>query len=94
MTRTRSKERAEFLADIITCAVEGGTGYWAQVSQYQWINSFEDGRVMVVCGERQGDEARATLHEMNDDETATRTRAWISPLTPSPPVSAGSSAAR
>jgi hypothetical protein len=76
MTRTRSKEREQFLADIITGAVEGGTGYWAQVSQYQWVDTFsvrigdaETADVKVVCGKRQGDEARATLHEMNDDET-------------------------
>lgn len=50
-TRTRSAERTEFLEDIITAAVEGGTGYWAQVSRYKW-----DGCV-----------THATLHEMLDE---------------------------
>ena len=31
---TRSSEREEFLADLLITAVEGGTGYWAQVSNY------------------------------------------------------------
>jgi hypothetical protein len=33
---TRSAEREQFLADIITAAVEGGTGYWAQCARYKW----------------------------------------------------------
>jgi hypothetical protein len=65
-TRTRSPERTEFLGDIITTAVEGGTNYWAQVSQYQYESH---GEIRVYTGERQGDEPRATLHELNDDET-------------------------
>lgn len=72
-TSERTPERTQFLGDIITTAAEGGTGYWAQVSQYQWIDdlgiSREPGTIMVVCGERQGDEPRATLHELNDDES-------------------------
>lgn len=31
----RTAEREEFLADVIICAVEGGTGYWACVSDYK-----------------------------------------------------------
>lgn len=62
---TRSDARTGFLGDIITTAVEGGTGYWAQVSQYQYEY---DGEIRVCVGERQGDEPRATLHELNDDE--------------------------
>lgn len=72
MARARTEEREQFLADIITGAVEGGTSYWAQVSQYQWVDTFgyyEVGKVMVVAGKQQGNEARATLHELNDDET-------------------------
>ena len=60
----RTAERTEFLSDIIIAAVEGGTGYWAQVSQYQYVY---DGEVHVYVGKRQGDQTRATLHEMNDD---------------------------
>lgn len=70
MARTRSKERTEFLADIITTAVEGGTGYWAQVSQYQYADysGIFDGELTVYAGERQGDDTRATLHELNDED--------------------------
>lgn len=32
----RSPERTEFLADILTTAVEGGINYWAEVSDYTW----------------------------------------------------------
>jgi hypothetical protein len=71
MTRARTEERKQFLADIITTAVEGGTGYWAQVSQYQYgdYSGIFDGKLSVYTGKRQGDDTRATLHEMNDDET-------------------------
>lgn len=34
--RERTPERAQFLADIITTAVEGGIGYWSTVSVYRW----------------------------------------------------------
>ena len=51
----RSPEREQFLADIITGAVEGGTGYWAQVSGYVWD-----------CPPA---ECRATLHDMEDGES-------------------------
>jgi hypothetical protein len=63
----RSEERTEFLGDILTTAVEGGTGYWAQVSQYQWVDS--DGSVRVHSGPRTGEGARAVLHRLNDDES-------------------------
>lgn len=76
MARARTEEREQFLGDIITAAVEGGTGYWAQVSQYQWLDRFsvtlgvaETAEISVSVGQRQGEQTRATLHEMNDDET-------------------------
>jgi hypothetical protein len=67
----RTEERTEFLGDIITAAVEGGTGYWAQVSQYQYVDRWSEpeGRIAVCVGTRQAGGARATLHEMNDEET-------------------------
>lgn len=34
----RSAEREQFLADIITGAIEGGTGYWAKVYRYKWVD--------------------------------------------------------
>lgn len=62
----RSRERERFLADIVTCAVEGGTGYWAQVSQYQYVR--DDGTLCVYTGEAVSPaKASATLHEMEDD---------------------------
>lgn len=33
---SRSTERAQFHADIIITAVEGGIGYWAQAKDYKW----------------------------------------------------------
>jgi len=61
----KASER-EFLGDIITTAVEGGTNYWAQVSQYQYVH---DGNVHVYTGMRVGDETRAVLHQLNEDES-------------------------
>jgi hypothetical protein len=63
----RSEERTRFLGDIITGAVEGGTGYWAKVSQYQWQDS--DGSIRVVVGQRVGDGPRAALHPLTDEQT-------------------------
>jgi len=64
----RSEERAEFLRDVITTAVEGGIGYWSQCSHYQWVN--RDGRVMVTVGERgERTDCYAVVHEVNDDES-------------------------
>jgi hypothetical protein len=67
MMGNRSEQRAEFLGDIITTALEGGTGYWAQVSQYQYVS---DGELRVCVGTAKtgagAGEACATLHELND----------------------------
>lgn len=65
----RSDERTEFLRDIITTAVEGGTNYWAQVSQYQWNDCMEGGKLRVSVGQRVGDETRAVLHPLASDES-------------------------
>lgn len=32
----RTDERAQYLADLLTTAVEGGINYWAYVSNYRW----------------------------------------------------------
>lgn len=32
----RTPEREEFLADILTTAVEGGINSWAEVTEYKW----------------------------------------------------------
>jgi hypothetical protein len=67
MTITAARE--QFLADVITTAVEGGVGYWSQCSQYQWTDpSMESGRLRVVVGEGRPDEGtRATIEDMEDD---------------------------
>lgn len=66
---TRTKEREEFLAEVITSAVEGGTGYWAQVSQYQYTHN---GELHVYCGEKvEGEIASATLVDMEDEKEYT-----------------------
>lgn len=37
MSKTRSAERADFLASIAVTAAEGGIGYWSMiVSEYRW----------------------------------------------------------
>lgn len=46
----RSVERAEFLDDVITTAVEGGTGYWAVVHAYKWVD-LKPGEVYAVIEE-------------------------------------------
>lgn len=61
----RSRQCMEFLGDVITSAVEGGTGYWAQVSQYQYTI---DGSVCVCVGKRDGREPRAILHELKEND--------------------------
>jgi hypothetical protein len=50
---TLTAERARFLGDIIIGAVEGGIGYWSQVSRYRW----------------QDCDAHATVHVVKDDES-------------------------
>jgi hypothetical protein len=37
-TRTRSSERAQFLADVLTTALEGGIGYWSAAETYRWYD--------------------------------------------------------
>lgn len=34
--KKRKPVRAEFLADVLSTAVEGGIGYWSKVSDYSW----------------------------------------------------------
>jgi hypothetical protein len=56
----RSAEREEFLASIVTTAVEGGTGYWATVSEYEW-DGLPDREVFAVLHE--------TYEPGEDDDT-------------------------
>lgn len=53
MMTTRSPEREEFLSDILITAVEGGTGYWAQASNYNHTPAAN---------------AHVTLHEFEEDD--------------------------
>jgi hypothetical protein len=62
----RSTERAQFLADIITTAVEGGINSWAHVDSYRW---HDDTLCDPGCKHGPGDPwARATL--VADDDGA------------------------
>lgn len=70
MTR-RTSEREEFLADVITTAVEGGTGYWAAVTHYQYEY---DGILCLAVGKgaegpRKGEGTRATIVDEDDGAT-------------------------
>jgi hypothetical protein len=47
-------DREQMLSDVITCAVEGGTGYWAQVERYKWQDV---PTAYAVLRESPGDEA-------------------------------------
>ncbi|MCU1675972.1 MAG: hypothetical protein JWM93_730 [Frankiales bacterium] len=40
---SRPAARAQFLADILTTAVEGGIQYWAHVDEYRWWSPTLDG---------------------------------------------------
>jgi hypothetical protein len=42
-TAGRTAKRQEFLADVITTAVEGGINYWSTVSGYKWFFPDLDG---------------------------------------------------
>lgn len=62
----------EFLADVITCAMEGGIGYWSVASHYQYIS--DAGEVCVHAGTRSSgdrDDTYAVVREIDDDGEAT-----------------------
>lgn len=68
----RSPEREQFYADIISTAVEGGIGYWSQVSHYQWVKNWggDQGKLMVVCGDDDDYTDKGTMavvHEYDPD---------------------------
>lgn len=58
----RSPERAEFLTDMITTAVEGGIGYWSTVSDYRWYSPTVTGGT-AAPGPHGTANAHATIHE-------------------------------
>ena len=53
-----SPKRIEFLADLLTTAVEGGIGYWSVVSDYQWREGPATTRVTVQDTEGEGVEGK------------------------------------
>jgi hypothetical protein len=67
MTRTRTPERQEFFADIITTALEGGVGYWSQASEYRWFSPTLSGGT-ATPGPNGTANAYATLHETDTDD--------------------------
>ena len=58
----RSPERLEFLADILSTAVEGGVNYWCEVSGYRWDDA---GTARALLTRRGGDR-----HELTPDVIA------------------------
>jgi hypothetical protein len=67
MTRPRTPERAEFLTDVITTALEGGIGYWAVASSYRWYHPTLDGGT-ATPGPNGTANAYATIHETEGDD--------------------------
>jgi hypothetical protein len=65
---TRSADRERFLADIITTAVEGGIGYWSQVSSYRWWSDLIGGS----GGATKTSDTSADVHPLLDDESGYR----------------------
>ena len=63
-----SEQREEFLSDIIIGAIEGGTNYWAQVHQYQAIDSLDKGAVQIMFGRKHtsAEDTRATIRELDE----------------------------
>lgn len=67
-------QRKKFLQDIIVGAIEGGTGYWAEVLQYQYVY---DGEVKVYIGGRVGNGTRAKVQVTDGGEQYVLTEALI-----------------
>ena len=61
-------ERRDFLAGIITTAVEGGIGYWSLAQDYRWFFPTIDGGT-AVPGENGTANAHVTLHPNVDEES-------------------------
>lgn len=53
-------DREQMLSDVITAAVEGGTGYWAEVEVYKW--EIVPTGSYAVLRESPGDEAERVTH--------------------------------
>lgn len=57
--QTDALKREQYLKDVLITAVEGGTGYWAQVSKY------DPDRGTVILWENESDEAEPVPHQVN-----------------------------
>lgn len=66
MTR-RSDKRAEFLASVMTTAIEGGINYWASVGGYRW--GFSDLGKSDGSKLGDGEQAFATATIYDDEES-------------------------
>ena len=64
----RTPERTEFLNDIITTAVEGGVGYWAEVRKYWWQGVPET--TATLAEHESSTEGPAKVGELNPDTIA------------------------
>lgn len=64
---TRTAERQDFYASIITTALEGGVGYWSQASEYRWFFPDLSGGT-ATPGPHGTANAYATLHENDGDD--------------------------
>lgn len=73
---TRSKERIEFLGDVIVCIAEDfGYNSWRQVSAYHWSDEHpENNRVTVHELADLEDEADISVHKVTIDTVATGIR--------------------
>lgn len=61
MGRKRSPEREQFLADVLTTAVEGGIQYWSTVEEYRNEYSVPVAETYAVIIDDDGDEHRITI---------------------------------
>lgn len=66
----RTNERMDFLSCVIITAVEGGIGYWSQVSEYRWWSPTLDGGSAVHADGIPN--AYATIHEFGDSDPDNR----------------------
>lgn len=61
MGRNRTPEREQFLADILTTAIEGGINYWAEVAEYRNEHSVPVADTFAVIYDEDDKEYRITI---------------------------------
>lgn len=72
MIAKRSPERQQFLASVLTTAIEGGISYWATVESYTWFDPDLAGG-HATPGPGGTANARAVIFETEDDLLAENT---------------------